>query len=188
MPTALVTGVAGFVGSNLAIELLDRGYTVRGIDDLSTGRMGNLDPFTCRDRFQFHEGDIRHTDTVEQLADGADVLFHQAAAVSVPGSIENPPTTTEVNCVGAATVLEAARRSTVETAVLASSGAFMARQPTLRLTRRRHRIPNLRMRPRSCILNISPTNIATFTSFRRSRCDTSTSSARDRTPTANTPP
>ncbi len=123
MPTALVTGVAGFVGSNLAIELLDRGYTVRGIDNLSTGRLTNLDPIIDRDQFRFQEGDIRDADAVARLADGAEVLFHQAAAVSVPESIEDPTPTTDINCTGTATVLDVASRSTIETTVLASSAA-----------------------------------------------------------------
>jgi UDP-glucose 4-epimerase len=123
MTTALVTGVAGFVGSNLATTLLDRGYDVRGLDNLATGRRRNLESLERRDDFQFTEGDVRDADTVETLVEGADYVFHQAAVPSVPRSVDDPVTTTDANCTGTATVLDAARGESVDTVVVASSSS-----------------------------------------------------------------
>lgn len=123
MPTALVTGVAGFVGSNLADALLDRGYTVRGIDNFATGRQQNLDPLVDQAAFSFSEVDIRDADGVADVIDGVDSLFHQAAVPSVPRSVDDPVTSTDANCTGTATVLNEARKADVETAVVASSSS-----------------------------------------------------------------
>ena len=121
MPTALVTGAAGFVGSNLVEALADRGYAVRGVDNFETGRRSNLEPLDSLPEFSFHEADIRDGDAMADLMDGVDYLFHQAAVASVPRSVEDPVTTTDANCTGTATVLDAARRAGVEAAVVASS-------------------------------------------------------------------
>ena len=123
MPTALVTGAAGFIGSNLAEALLDRGYRVRGVDDFSTGRRSNLEPLSAREEFSFREADIRDADAMADAVDGVDSLFHQAAVASVPRSVEDPVTSTDANCTGTATVLDAARRADVDTAVVASSSS-----------------------------------------------------------------
>ena len=123
MPTAFVTGVAGFIGSHLADALLDRGYTVRGIDNFETGRQSNLDPFADHEDFSFVEGDIRDTDVVADQLAGVDSIFHQAAVPSVPRSVEDPVTSTDVNCTGTATLFDEARRADVETAVVASSSS-----------------------------------------------------------------
>jgi nucleoside-diphosphate-sugar epimerase len=123
MPTALVTGAAGFIGSNLAEALLDRGYRVRGVDDFSTGRQSNLEPLSPREEFSFREADIRDADAMADAVAGVDSLFHQAAVASVPRSVEDPVTTTDANCTGTATVLDAARRADVDTAVVASSSS-----------------------------------------------------------------
>lgn len=123
MPTALVTGAAGFIGSHIAETLLDRGDTVHGIDNLSTGRQQNLRTLRGYEEFTFHEADIRDSETIEKIADTADTVFHQAAVASVQKSIDDPPATTDVNCTGTATVLDAARRAGVGTAVVASSSA-----------------------------------------------------------------
>jgi Nucleoside-diphosphate-sugar epimerases len=131
MPTGLVTGVAGFIGSNLTTELLDRGYTVRGIDNFETGRKSNIKSLNDNDEFTFHEGDIRDTDLLAELVDDVDLLFHQAAVPSVPRSVEDPVTSTDANCTGTATVLDAARRANVETAVVASSSSVYGSSETL---------------------------------------------------------
>jgi len=123
MPTAVVSGVAGFVGSNLAEALLERGYPVRGIDNFATGHERNLEPLRSHDEFSFTEGDIRDGDLMADLLDGTDSLFHQAAVPSVPRSVDDPVTSTDANCTGTATVLDAARRAGVETAVVASSSS-----------------------------------------------------------------
>ena len=123
MPTALVTGAAGFIGSNLAEALLDRGYRVRGVDDFATGRRSNLEPLSPREDFSFREADIRDADAMADAVADVDYLFHQAAVASVPRSVEDPVATTDANCTGTATVLDAARRADVDTAVVASSSS-----------------------------------------------------------------
>ena len=123
MQTALVTGAAGFIGSNLSEALLDRGYEVRGIDNLTTGYRENLAPLEASEEFEFREADVRDADAMADAVEGVDYLFHQAAVASVPRSVEDPVTSTDANCTGTATVLDAARRADVETAVVASSSS-----------------------------------------------------------------
>lgn len=123
MPTALVTGVAGFIGSNLAEALLDRGYDVRGVDNFETGREQNLESLHAADDFAFHEADIRDADAMTDASEGVDYVFHQAAVPSVPRSVEDPVTTTDANCTGTATVLNTARDADVDTVVVASSSS-----------------------------------------------------------------
>lgn len=157
MPTALVTGVAGFIGSNLADALLDRGYAVRGVGNFETGRKQNLEPLQNADDFTFHETDIRDADAMVEITEGVDYVFHQAAVPSVPRSVEDPVTTTDANCTGTATVLNAARNADVDTAVVASSSSvygsteqlpkveLMTEQPespyTLEVLHREARVP-----------------------------------------------
>lgn len=123
MPTALVTGVAGFIGSNLAEELLDRGYEVTGIDNFQTGRRSNLTRLTENEEFRFVEGDIRTSADVESAIKDVDYVFHQAAVPSVPRSVEDPVISTDANCTGTAVVLDAARKASVDTVVVASSSS-----------------------------------------------------------------
>jgi nucleoside-diphosphate-sugar epimerase len=123
MPTALVTGVAGFIGSSLADALLDRGYEVRGIDNVTTGRRSNLEYLNDSARFTFSEGDIRDGDIMRDLLDGVDYVFHQAAVPSVPRSVDDPVTSTDANCTGTATVIDTARHAGVDTVVVASSSS-----------------------------------------------------------------
>lgn len=123
MSTALVTGAAGFIGSSLADALLDRGYAVRGLDNLETGRRENLDDLRGRDGFSCTVGDVRDTGLVADLTTDVEYVFHQAAVPSVPRSVEDPVTTTDANCTGTAAVLDAARKNGVETVVVASSSS-----------------------------------------------------------------
>jgi nucleoside-diphosphate-sugar epimerase len=123
MPTALVTGVAGFIGSNLAETLLDRGYDVRGVDNFETGREENLPRLEANDDFEFHDADVRDARAMTEITNGVDYVFHQAAVPSVPRSVEDPVTTTDANCTGTATVLNAAREASVDSAVVASSSS-----------------------------------------------------------------
>ena len=123
MKTALVTGAAGFIGSNLSGTLLDRGYAVVGIDNFETGRRKNISRLKTEDSFAFVEGDIRNHEDVESAIEGVDYVFHQAAVPSVPRSVEDPVTSTDANCTGTAVVLDAARKASVDTVVVASSSS-----------------------------------------------------------------
>ncbi|MEZ3115672.1 NAD-dependent epimerase/dehydratase family protein [Halobaculum sp. MBLA0147] len=131
MTTALVTGVGGFVGVNLADSLLDDGIEVRGIDNFATGRRRNLRPLRDSSNFSFTEGSIGDSDLLGELMNGVDYVFHQAAVPSVPRSIEDPMTTTDANCTGTATVLDAARAADVDTVVVASSSSVYGSTETL---------------------------------------------------------
>ncbi|MCL9817477.1 NAD-dependent epimerase/dehydratase family protein [Natronocalculus amylovorans] len=122
MKTSVITGVGGFIGSNLARELLDRGHHVRGIDNLSTGRRSNIEDLQDLDSFEFYERDLA-TDSVDDILSEVNYVFHQAAVPSVPRSVDDPLTTTEANCVGSTNLLISARDSNVESVVVASSSS-----------------------------------------------------------------
>lgn len=121
---ALVTGAAGFVGSNLVRGLLDRGYAVRGLDNFETGRRENLAGVLDHEHFELVEGDLRSEDDVEAAVEGVDAIFHQAAVPSVPRSVDDPQLTTEANCLGSTNLLVAARDAGVESVVVASSSSI----------------------------------------------------------------
>jgi len=123
MRKALVTGAAGFIGSHLVDGLLEHGYKVRGIDNLSSGKRLNLYSAMDKKHFEFVEGDIRSPTEVEEATSGVDVIFHQGAVASVPVSLKKPAYVTEVNCTGTANVMEAAREQDVNKVVVASSAA-----------------------------------------------------------------
>ena len=123
MPTALVTGAAGFIGSHLSEALLDRGYRVRGVDTFETGRRRNLESLVGRPEFSIEEVDIRDRTRVAELTDGVEFVFHEAAVASVPRSVEEPVRATATNCTGTAIVLDTAREAGVDTVVVASSSA-----------------------------------------------------------------
>ncbi len=131
MPTALITGVAGFIGSSLAETLLNRGYTVRGVDNFCTGRKHPVESLSDSTAFSFHEIDIRDASGIADVIDGVDYVFHQAAVPSVPRSVEDPVTSTDVNCTGTATVLDQARKAAVDTVVVASSSSIYGSSETL---------------------------------------------------------
>ena len=105
---ALVTGGAGFIGSHLVDALMGQGARVTVIDNLTTGKIENLQD--AGSRVDFHEGDIRDRDLLQRLMAGVDVVFHQAAVVSVPLSVEQPLFSAEVNETGTLEVLEVTRR------------------------------------------------------------------------------
>lgn len=119
----LVTGGAGFIGSNLCEALLAMGCTVRCLDDLSTGKYENIEPFLKEERFTFIKGDIRDLETCKKAAEGADYVLNQAAWGSVPRSIEMPLLYEEVNIRGTLNMMEAARQSGVKKFVYASSSS-----------------------------------------------------------------
>lgn len=125
----LVTGGAGFIGSNIVEELLKRNYAVRVLDNFSTGKRENLKDF--KDDIELIEGDIRSFHTVIQAVKGVDVILHQAALPSVPRSIKDPITSNEVNVVGTLNILDAAKDSGVKRVVYASSSSVYGDNPEL---------------------------------------------------------
>ena len=121
MALSLVTGGAGFIGSNMARFLLDKGQKVRVLDNFETGKRENLTEIA--ERIELIKGDIRDKDTVERAVKGADVIYHLAALGSVPRSMKDPATTHDVNVGGTFNVLLAARDAKVRRIVFASSSS-----------------------------------------------------------------
>ncbi len=125
----LVTGGAGFIGSNLADELIRQGAKVSIIDDLSTGSRENLEEI--RGDFEFFHGDINDAALLKKAISGAEIVFHQAALPSVPRSVENPSETHRVCVDGTFNVLLAAKENGVKRFVYAASSSAYGDQPTL---------------------------------------------------------
>ena len=127
----LITGGAGFIGSNHCEALLKRGHFVRCLDDLSTGKAENIQPFLENSNFEFIKGDIRDLDTCMNACKNIDYVSHQAAWGSVPRSIEMPLVYEEINIKGTLNMLEAARQNNVKKFVYASSSSVYGDEPTL---------------------------------------------------------
>ena len=127
----LVTGGAGFIGSNICEAILEMGYTVRCLDDLSTGKYENIEPFIVNPQFTFIKGDIRDLDTCLEATKGVDYVLNQAAWGSVPRSIEMPLFYEEVNIRGTLNMMEAARQQGVKKFVYASSSSVYGDHPVL---------------------------------------------------------
>ena len=127
----LITGGAGFIGSNLCEALLKRGHFVRCLDDLSTGKAENIQPFLENPNFEFIKGDIRDFDTCMNACKNIDYVSHQAAWGSVPRSIEMPLVYEEINIKGTLNMLEAARQNNVKKFVYASSSSVYGDETTL---------------------------------------------------------
>lgn len=128
----LITGGAGFIGSNIVEYLLKHGAKkVRVLDNLLTGRAINLDPFRDEARFEFLEGDIRSREDCMAACDGMDVISHQAALGSIPRSVKDPATTNDINAAGFVNMLMAARDSGIDRVVFASSSSVYGDEPTL---------------------------------------------------------
>jgi UDP-N-acetylglucosamine/UDP-N-acetylgalactosamine 4-epimerase len=119
----LVTGGAGFIGSNLVRSLLDLGAFVRVFDNLETGKINNLDPFLGNSNFQFVQGDIRDEEQCRNAVAGMEIISHQAALGSVPRSIAFPHNTHAVNATGFLNMLHAAKESGIKRFVYASSSS-----------------------------------------------------------------
>lgn len=121
----LVTGGAGFIGSNLCEHLLKEGYTVRCLDNFSTGKIENLLPLleAYPDRFKLVVGDIRNLEDCRKAVEGMEYVLHEAALGSVPRSIKDPVTTNEVNISGFLHMLVAARDAGVRRFVFAASSS-----------------------------------------------------------------
>jgi len=131
----LVTGSAGFIGSALVEDLVRGGFSVRGLDNLSTGRQENLDALAAlpgaAERFEAVRGDIRDLATCRKAIEGVDYVLHQAALGSVPRSIEDPLTTNAANVDGTLNVLVAARDAGVRRVVYAASSSAYGDHPGL---------------------------------------------------------
>ncbi|HEX7412219.1 MAG TPA: SDR family oxidoreductase [Bacteroidales bacterium] len=127
----LVTGGAGFIGSNLMEALLQQDNEVICLDNFSTGKRCNIDPFMQNRRFTLMEGDIRNLADCRQAADGVDYILHQAAFGSVPRSIADPITTNEVNISGFLNMLIAARDAKAKRFVYAASSSTYGDHPEL---------------------------------------------------------
>ena len=127
----LVTGGAGFIGSNLCEAILKLGYRVRCLDDLSTGKQANVDLFLSNPNYTFIQGDIKDLDTCVKACEGVDYVLHQAAWGSVPRSIEMPLFYCQNNITGTLNMMEAARLAGVKKFVYASSSSVYGDEATL---------------------------------------------------------
>jgi UDP-glucose 4-epimerase len=125
---ALVTGGAGFIGSNLVRQLLNEGHEVTVLDNLTSGAAGNL--AACPEATFIH-GDVRNATDVERAVSGAQVVFHLAASVGNKRSIDNPLLDAEINVLGTLRLLEAARRHAVKKVVASSSAGIFGELKTL---------------------------------------------------------
>lgn len=129
--TFLVTGAAGFIGSNLCEAILAKGCNVRALDDLSTGKQANVDLFADNPKYTFIKGDIKDFDTCMKACEGVDYVLNQAAWGSVPRSIEMPLFYCKNNIDGTLNMLEAARQNKVKKFVYASSSSVYGDEPNL---------------------------------------------------------
>lgn len=127
----LVTGGAGFIGSNLCEAILNLGYQVRCLDDLSTGKRENVEMFLDHPNYTFIKGDIKDLDTCMKATVGVDYVLHQAAWGSVPRSIEMPLFYAQNNIMGTMNMLEASRQNGVKRFVYASSSSVYGDEPVL---------------------------------------------------------
>lgn len=127
----LITGGAGFIGSNLIEKFIKQDNEIVCLDNLATGKQKNIDPFLGNPNFTFIEGDIRDLESCREAAKGMDVILHQAALGSVPRSIKDPKTTNDVNIGGFVNMLVAAKGNSVKRFVYAASSSTYGDHPTL---------------------------------------------------------
>ena len=127
MAVSLVTGCAGFIGSSIADALVQRGETVRGLDNFETGKRENLAGF--RDRMEFIECDLRDADAAVDACKGVDFIYHTAALASVPRSVLDPRTSHTANIDGTFNLLEGARAAGVKRVVYSASSSAYGDQP-----------------------------------------------------------
>jgi nucleoside-diphosphate-sugar epimerase len=130
-PRYLVTGGAGFIGSNLTAALVHAGERVRVLDNLETGRWEHLDGIPEQSAIERIEGDIRDAAAVAKAAQGVEVIFHEAALGSVPRSVDDPVYSDAVNSGGTVTVLNVARTQKVRRVIFAASSAAYGETPAL---------------------------------------------------------
>jgi UDP-glucose 4-epimerase len=129
MSTVLITGIAGFIGSSIARALLAEGAQVRGIDNLSTGSMDNLEEI--RSRIDFRKASVLNREALSDACVGVDYIFHEAAIPSVPKSVDDPIGTNDPNLTGTLYVLEEARKAGVKRVLYAASSAAYGDSPEL---------------------------------------------------------
>jgi UDP-glucose 4-epimerase len=132
----LVTGGAGFIGSHIVQTLLEQGTSVRVLDNFSTGKRENLEELRQRfdgNRLEVLEGDVRDASRVEEALRGVEVIFHEAAFVSVPQSMDEPQNCFDVNITGTSLLFDSARKAGVRRAVVASSAAVYGESEALPL-------------------------------------------------------
>ena len=132
----LVTGGAGFIGSHIVQTLLEQGRQVRVLDNFSTGKRENLEYLKQRfnnSQLEVREGDLRDASAVDQAVRDVEVIFHEAAFVSVPQSMDEPQTCFDINISGTSLLFDAARRAGVRRAVVASSAAVYGESEALPL-------------------------------------------------------
>jgi UDP-glucose 4-epimerase len=132
----LVTGGAGFIGSHIVRTLLEQGASVRVLDNFSTGKRENIEDLTQQfngDRLEVFEGDLRDASRVEEAVRGVEVIFHEAAFVSVPQSMNEPQTCFDVNIAGTSRLFDLARAAGVRRVVVASSAAVYGESNALPL-------------------------------------------------------
>jgi nucleoside-diphosphate-sugar epimerase len=127
MARYLITGCAGFIGSSLTEALVNRGDTVRGLDNFETGKRENLSTF--RDRIEFIECDLRNAAEVAEACQDVDFIFHVAALPSVPRSVKDPRTSHTANIDGTFNLLEGARAAGVKRIVYSASSSAYGNQP-----------------------------------------------------------
>lgn len=131
MKKVVVTGGAGFIGSNLSEELIRRDYQVTIIDDLSTGKKANIETLLEKPNVEFIQGSITDPGLLKEVFKDANIIFHQAAIPSVPRSIKNPKASHEVNAIGTHNVLLAAQENGVKKVIYASSSSVYGDTPIL---------------------------------------------------------
>jgi nucleoside-diphosphate-sugar epimerase len=129
MATYLITGIAGFIGSSLARAVLAQGDNVRGVDNFSTGKRGNIEELLSR--IDFQEADLLDLDAMKAACRGADFVLHQAAIPSVPKSVLDPLGSNRANVDGTVNILIAARDAKVKRVVYAASSSAYGDTPTL---------------------------------------------------------
>lgn len=142
MGTFLVTGGAGFIGTNLTIALVEQGHKVKVLDNFSTGSLDNLQPVLKE--IEVQQGDLRSLSDVRRAVAGVDVVFHQGALPSVPRSVADPLTTNEVNITGTLNVFQASRDAGARRVVYASSSSVYGNSDVLP---KHERLPSRPMSP-----------------------------------------
>ena len=137
----VITGAAGFIGSNLTDYLLQLGVNVIGIDNLYNGRIENLENALKNKNFQFYKGDIRDVNFLFDVIKDIDIVYHEAAFTSVPQSIIMPESCNDVNVKGTINILNVARKNNVEKVIFASSASVYGDTPILPKNEEMKRLP-----------------------------------------------